>query len=192
MLVKESTLKKIPQPRAIDILMRYQQEKTFKQTVQAEMTPVQLINQCYKNKQWQELVVFLCHSLFAREGIWWGYCCVDGGRDGLSKGQVITLDIVYRWMIESTEEIRRLADLEVKKTGLDNACGWLAQAVFWSGGSITPLNGPESPAPAYLYSHAVAGAICLAALLPDGKQGEKRYKQFIKMGINIAAGGNGR
>ncbi len=80
----------------------------------------------------------------------------------------------------------------VQRIELDNATGWLAQAVFWSGGSITPANAPVSPAPAYLYSHAVAGAISLAAVLPEGSQAEKRYQRFIRKGINIADGGKGR
>ena len=192
MLVSAATLKKIPQTRATDILIRYQQEPAFRQTVTPDMTPVELINQLYDGNQWQDVVVFLCHSLFAREAIWWGYSCVTTREKKLPPEQLQTRDIVYRWLTDSTEQHRRLAELEVKKAGLDNACGWLAQAVFWSGGSITPLNGPESPAPAYLYSYAVAGAVCLAALLPDGSEGEKRYRQFIKIGINIAAGGSGR
>ena len=192
MLISVPALKKIPQVRATDILVRYQQEPAFRKTIQPDLSPVQLINQLYEHHQWQEIVVFLCHSFFAREAIWWGYCCAETLKEELPVEQSQTLGIVYRWLTDSNEPNRRLAEMEASKTGLDNACGWLAQAVFWSGGSITPLNGPESPAPAYLYSHAVAGAICLAALLPDGKQGEKRYKQFIKTGINIAAGGSGR
>ena len=102
------------------------------------------------------------------------------------------LNTVHRWLQDSSEPNRRMADIEVQKIGLDNAAGWLCQAVFWSGGSITPLNAPESPAPPYLYSHAVAGSICLSALLPDAQAGETRYKQFIATGIDIAAGGSGR
>ncbi|UYM14857.1 DUF6931 family protein [Endozoicomonas euniceicola] len=192
MLITVPVLKKIPQLKATDILARYQQKPDFRKTINPDLSPVQLINQLYDGKQWQELVVFLCHSLFVREVIWWGYCCIKTVQDTLPAEQQQSLKVVYQWLTDNTEPHRRLAEIEVKKIGLDNACGWLAQAVFWSGGSITPLNAPESPAPAYLYSHAVAGAISLAALLPDGKQGEKRYKQFIKQGINIAAGGSGR
>ena len=184
-----SSLKKIPQQKATEILVRYQQEPDFKKAIDPDLTPVALIEQLYQNEQWQEVVVFLCHSLFAKETIWWGYRCVSTIKETLPLDEQKSLPVIYQWLTDSTEAHRRLAELEVKKRGLDNAIGWLAQAVFWSGGSITPLNGPESPAPPYLYSHAVAGAICLATLLPDGQNGEQRYKQFIDLGLTIAAGG---
>ena len=79
-----------------------------------------------------------------------------------------------------------MAEVAVAQAELDNPWGWLAQAVFWSGGSITPINGPDCPAPAFLYSHAVAGALGLAAILPDGQEQESRYQMFIASGIKIA------
>ena len=127
-----------------------------------------------------------------RECIWWGYSCIRFLCDDLPEIQGKALEICFRWLQEPTEANRRLAELSAKQCELDNACGWLAQAVFWSGGSITPVNGPESPAPPYLYSHAVAGAICLAAVLPDGRKGEANYKDCIASGIDIANGGTGR
>lgn len=192
MLIKTSSLKKIPYQHAVDILQRYQQDKSLKAQVSVEMSPVQLINQLYDNEQWYELVTFLCHALPARESIWWGYSCIQSLGSDLPEIQKKALDIIFRWLQEPTEANRRLAELLVKQCELDNACGWLAQAVFWSGGSITPVNGPESPAPPFLYSHAVAGAICLAAVLPDGSKGESNYKDCIASGIDIASGGTGR
>lgn len=192
MLVKKETLKKIPQPKATEILTRYQQDKSLRTKISPEMTPVDLINMLDKEKRFNELVIFLCHSLPSVEAIWWGYLCVYQRRQEMPESEQKALDVINRWLHEPVESHRRLAEVAVHRVGLDNACGWLAQAVFWSGGSITAVNGPESPAPPYFYSHAVAGAICLAALLPDGQQGEKRYRQFIGAGIDIADGGDGR
>lgn len=192
MLIKTPSLKKIPYQHAVDILLRYQQDKSLKAKVSAGMAPVQLINQLYDNQQWFELVTFLCHALPVRESIWWGYSCILFIENERTDIEQKTLDICFRWLQEPTEANRRLAELSVKQCELDNACGWLAQAVFWSGGSITPVNGPESPAPPFLYSHAVAGAICLAAVLPDGSKGESNYKDCIASGIDIANGGTGR
>ena len=192
MLITKQVLKKIPQARATDVLKRYQQDKALRALIRPDMTPVDLINQMAKEKRFNDVVTYLCHSLQGMEAIWWGYLCVRQEVDSLSEMQKKTLSVVNRWLHEPVEIHRRLAEIAAKRVELDNACGWLAQAVFWSGGSITPLNGPESPAPPYLYAHAVAGSICLAAVLPDGQHGEKRYKQFINIGINIADGGDGR
>ena len=192
MLITKQVLKKIPQSRATDVLKRYQQDKSFRELVSPGMTPVDLINRMEKEKRFNDLVTFLCHSLQGMEAIWWGYLCVRQEIDSQPEMQKKVLAVVNRWLHEPVETHRRLAEIAAKRVELDNACGWLAQAVFWSGGSITPINGPESPAPPYLYAHAVAGAICLAAVLPDGQQGEKRYRQFIDIGIKIANGGDGR
>ncbi|MFK0572743.1 DUF6931 family protein [Endozoicomonas sp.] len=191
MLVTKQTLKKIPQSLATDILQRYEQDRSFRALVYPAMTPVELINLLAQEKMQQELVVFLSHCLLAMESIWWGYLCIDSTGLSLPETEQKTLDVVRRWLHQPVEEYRRMAEIAAQQAGLDNACGWLAQGVFWSGGSITPVNGPQSPAPAWLYAHAVAGAICLAAVLPDGREGDKRYRQFIDMGIDLADGGRG-
>ncbi len=195
-LVTKKGLKKIPQPLATDILQRYEQDRSFRKLVDPAMTPVQLINRLAEEEMYQELVIFLSHCLLAMECIWWGYLCVESlcesAGQPLSETEQKTLDVIKRWLHEPVEPHRRLAEIAVQQAGLDNACGWLAQGVFWSGGSITPVNGPPNPVPPWLYAHAVAGAICLAAVLPDGREGEKRYRQFIAMGIDIADGGKGR
>ncbi|OED43352.1 hypothetical protein ACH42_10260 [Endozoicomonas sp. (ex Bugula neritina AB1)] len=192
MLITQKSLKKIPQLKAIEILNRYQQEKSFREIVNADMTPVDLMNWMEQEKRFNELVIFLCHSLQPMEAIWWGYLCISPQVSELPEHEKKAMGVINQWLHEPIETYRRMAEIAVKRVELDNASGWLAQAVFWSGGSITPVNGPESPAPPYLYSHAVAGAICLAAVLPDGQQGEKRYRQYIDVGIEIANGGNGR
>ena len=45
MLIRTPSLKKIPHQQAVDILVRYQQEKSLKEQISVNMTPVQLINQ---------------------------------------------------------------------------------------------------------------------------------------------------
>ncbi len=192
MLVKEPVLKKIPQKTAIEILGRYQQERSFREQVSPELTPVELINQLYQQKQWQNLVSFLCYALRPTEAIWWGYLCIDTLDSPLTDVQSQTVTVVEHWLHAPDETHRRAAEIVIKQVGLDNPAGWLAQAVFWSGGSITPLDAPENPAPPFLFCPAIAGAISLAAVLPDGAKGEKRYRQFIQMGIDIANGGTGK
>ncbi|MDD7805138.1 MAG: hypothetical protein PUP46_06185 [Endozoicomonas sp. (ex Botrylloides leachii)] len=191
MLIKTPYLKKIPQLRAIDILSRYQKESSFKKTVEPNITPVQFINKIYDNKQWQDVVEFLCYGLFAKEAIWWGYQCILITESIYPEEQSRALKVVHKWLLDDSESCRRLAEVELEKTGLDHAYGWLLQAVFWSGGSLTPINQMESLPPPYLYSSAVAGAICLAAMLPDENEVAQRYEKFINLGINIAACSSG-
>jgi hypothetical protein len=56
---------------------------------------------------------------------------------------------------------------------------------------MTPAGEPEVPPPAYLYAHAVAGSISLAAAMVDPENIEDNYKLMLAQGIDLARGGNG-
>ena len=188
------TLRKIPQEKATEIFDRYQVDKELREAVSPELSPVQLIDSWFEQEKFNEVVTFLCHSLPARESVWWGCLCLQSVALSaeLSDVQQQALDAAENWVRNPTEANRRISEARAQKAELDNAAGWLAQSAFWSGGSLTPVDAPASPAPPYLYSHAVAGAICLAAVLPDGSKAKENYRQMIAIGLDIADGGNGR
>ncbi|MCL6271450.1 hypothetical protein M3P05_16130 [Sansalvadorimonas sp. 2012CJ34-2] len=194
-LTTNSELRKIPQTRALEIIERYQVEKELREQIDPGISPVELICQWLKEEMYNEVVTFLCHALPAREAVWWGCLCLqlvtDPSDNPLPQDQQQALDAAERWVREPTEANRRSAEARSKRAELDNAAGWLAQSAFWSGGSITPIDAPASPVPPYLYSHAVAGAVCLAAILPDGSKARENYKRMIGIGLDIADGGNG-
>ncbi len=189
---KIQALRKIPQEYAHDIINRYQVDKSLREKISPDQSPHALINQWLKEENYNQLVIFLCHALSAREAVWWGCLCLRMVEQKLNEEQQQALSAAESWVHESTEANRRISETRAKRAELDNAAGWLAQAAFWSGGSITPIDAPDNPAPPYLYSHAVAGAICLSAVLPDASNGKKNYKAMIRIGLNIADGGNGR
>ena len=186
MKILKSPLRKIPYPTAIQILQRYEQSADFKAQVYADTTPVELIRQSYRDKQWQELITFLCHALPVSETICWGYQWLIETKLSFSPEENQALDRVKLWLIQPSETHRRLAEIAAGQAGLASPCGLLAQAVFWSGGSITPVNGPDCPAPAYLHSHAVAGAIYMTCLLSQPEEAEPLLKQAIKSGLSFA------
>ncbi len=190
------TLRKIPQAAALEIAERYEVDKELCKQINPELSPSELICKWFKAGQFNEVVTFICHALPAREAVWWGILCLqlvtDEADNALPIEQQQALDAAEKWVREPTEANRRSAEARAKRAELDNAAGWLAQSAFWSGGSITPIEAPASPVPPYLYSHAVAGAICLAAVLPDGGKVKDNYKRMIAIGLDIADGGNGR
>ncbi|MRI33750.1 hypothetical protein EOPP23_12205 [Endozoicomonas sp. OPT23] len=188
MKVLKQNLKKIPYPKAIQILDRYQLSPDFKKQILPDTTPIELIKQSYRKKQWQELITFLCHALTASEAICWGYKCLVNSGLVFNNEEEKALARVKLWLDQPSETHRRLAEVAASQTGLESPCGLLAQAVFWSGGNITPVNGPDCPAPAYLHGHAVAGAIYMTCLLANSDQPEPQLKQAIRLGLSIAYG----
>ena len=173
-ITPKTRFRKIPQNFAVEIIERYQVNRELRDTISPVASPAELISDWLNQQQFNEVVTLLCHALPAREAIWWGCLCVrmvsNSARNALPADQQQALEAAECWVQEPTEANRRIAEVRAKKAELECAAGWLAQSVFWSGGSITPVDAPASPAPDYLYSHAVAGAICLAAVLPDGQR----------------------
>ena len=123
MLVKKQVLKKIPQPNVTEILKRYQQDKSLRELINPGMTPVDLINLMEREKRYNELVIFLCHSLQATEAVWWGYLCIRQKANDLPGIQKKALAVVDRWLHEPVETYRRMAEVAAKQVELDNACG---------------------------------------------------------------------
>ena len=189
MHIQQTHLKKIPHSKATDILSRYQQDRSLKSKVSLAMTPVDLINLWLSESEWQPVITFLCHALPVKECIWWGYQSLVMSEVDKSEIENTALTSVELWLKEPSEPHRRRAELTAQQAELDNACGLLAQAVFWSGGSITPLDGPECPAPDYLHSHTVAAAIYMSAIEPDPTHADEKLEQRLALGIRIADGG---
>ncbi|KXF83501.1 DUF6931 family protein [Enterovibrio coralii] len=181
---------KIPHPFAENILKLYEPQEGILPLIEPGMTPAQLIQRAMQEGLYADAVIFLAHGLPVREAVWWGCVCA-GMRDDWDEKQLGAIHAAKAWVHTPDETSRRYAEQMANEATLQNGAGWIAQAVFWSGGSITGPSDPVVPPPEYLYAHAVGGSINLTAILPDGAQAEARYHQFIEMGINIANGGNG-
>ena len=187
------TLLKIPQEKALTIIGRYQTGQEIKKEVDPRYSPGEVIEYWLQQEKYNEIVTFLCHALPTREAIWWGCLCVRlAARDAsLPDDQWQALEAAESWVRSPSEANRRVAEALAQRIGLESAAAWLAQSAFWSGGSITPQDGPPCQAPPYLYAHSVAGAIAIAAILPDGNKAKRHFKEMIRMGMDIANGGNG-
>lgn len=68
---------------------------------------------------------------------------------------------------------------------------WTATAIFWRGGSITPEGRSEIEAGEEMCGEAVANAIIIAAHKLSDKPSEW-FEHFLKQGLHIGMGGNGR
>ncbi|CAA0113999.1 Uncharacterised protein [BD1-7 clade bacterium] len=189
--VRTTSLLKIPQNLASDICAHYDQSDETKALLTPDLTPVKLINALIDDEQWQELVLFIAHSLPVREAVWWACCCLSL-RDDWSPAEVDAIQAAKAWVNLPDETSRRYCETVAEIADLQTAPGWAAQAAFWSGGSMIAADQPSVAPPAFLYAHAVAGAVNLCAVLPDGLEAAKRYPSYIRIGLDIAAGGAGR
>ena len=68
--------------------------------------------------------------------------------------------------------------------------GQVAQAVFWSGGSLSLPGLPVVPPPEHLLPTAVSVAAILAGLRPGPKLTKPTYERFVALAEEIAQGKN--
>jgi hypothetical protein len=93
---------------------------------------------------------------------------------------------VLRWVLDPTEEHRRAAE----RAGADAAdlpAGYLAQAVFFSGGSLIAPNLPVVEPPPFLANRVIAGAILMAAGQSPIDRDEQ-LRLFVHWGADVADG----
>ncbi|MCL6271096.1 hypothetical protein M3P05_14315 [Sansalvadorimonas sp. 2012CJ34-2] len=179
---------KLPYLTAQDITQRYQPSPEVETLLENNPTPEQLIGELNAEKNFADLVMFMAHGLPPREGIGWAIQCIQEIIDDCVPAEKVALATAKEWYINPTEKNRRDAERAANKAELQTAPGWVAQAVFWTGGSMTAPGTPVISPPPFLYCHAIAGAVNLAAILPDGLKADERYLVFIEKAINIAHG----
>jgi len=91
--------------------------------------------------------------------------------------------LAQAWLKDPAEENRRAAEVWLNDHPADNAPRWIAQAIFWSGGSLASPDLPELPPSPWLYTAAIQAAwIKLATSSPAGDL-NARWQTIIDTGV---------
>lgn len=183
-------LLKVPHDNPKEVFAFYEPTPDIIELSDGVGSPYELIQKAIAHHFYADAVTFLAHGLPIRESIWWATVCADK-RDDWNDDERNAVTAAKSWVHSPDETTRRHAEEMAKLSTLNTGAGWASQAAFWSGGSMTEPSAPIVPPPPYLYAQAVAGCINLTAVLPDGAKAEERYELFLKIGINLARGGNG-
>jgi len=105
------------------------------------------------------------HALPKREAVWWACMCAAHTAPAQSaEGDLKARELSETWVRQQSDDTRRAAMEEAKRTGFQSPEAWAAVAAFWSGDSLAPPNVPPVPPPAHLTGVAVAGAVALASV----------------------------
>ncbi|MDK2779386.1 MAG: hypothetical protein KYX62_17215 [Pseudomonadota bacterium] len=141
---------------------------------------------------YQDAVKLLAHGLPKREAVWWACLAARKAQTPeTDEDNVNALLATETWARKPTEEHRQRCRELGEKTQYKSAASWAATSAYWSTGSMTNPGDPEVPPPPYLYAHAVAGCITLAAATIDPENAEQYYQLFLTQGMDLARGGNG-
>ena len=170
------------------LLGLYEFDKQTVALAQGLERPVHLIDRLLAEQHFGSAVTFLSHSLKKNVAIIWCYDCLSDLPVTWSQQELQVLGRVESWLREPSQDRRRQHSNDLHSLGVMSAVGWLGQAVFWSGGSITAQDTPEVSAAPGLFGQAVSGAVQLAGLVNDAKYSSELYPRFINLGIELVAG----
>ncbi|HEY5603542.1 MAG TPA: Twin-arginine translocation pathway signal [Gammaproteobacteria bacterium] len=186
-------MQKVGADKAIDIVRHYELEKESRALLTEDQRPSEFLDTLIKNELYYDAVTFLAHSLPAREAVWWACVCCRYFLEGSDVKYQLALNAAEAWVYDPSEQNRRIAEKFAEEGDYATSASWAAAAAFWSGGSITKENDPAMEPPAFLYAHAVAGSVVMAAgwKQPEADEVKQRFETYLKHGISIANGGNG-
>jgi hypothetical protein len=149
--------------------------------------------QLIEQKMYVDAVRFLAAALPKREAVWWACLC---NRDVLTESskptEQIAIELAEAWVFKPTEENRVPTFLAAENATLQTSAGWVAMATFWSSGSISPVENTIVQPAEDLTAKAVSGSVMLAAVSGSPEKIEAYYSLFLKRGMSIANGGDGR
>ena len=181
-------------------------KKTTALLEEKDLEPEHFISLLLTKNSYEECLAFLAVALPPRESVYWAICCFDSipRPGGESAEEVLDNEInishafasARAWVNQPVESTRRHAGKMARLAGLKTAEGWLAQAVFWSGGSILSPDKPFIAPPEGVYSKAINSALKLLmgrSIMNMPREVRERVKpvmrmSFIKAGLSVARG----
>jgi hypothetical protein len=188
-----TALVKIQALTAAELLKEFELTEPDAQTIVVPDTAPQIsIERLIEGGFYQDAIKLLAHGLPKRESVWWACLSARAAQTPeTDEDNVNALLATETWARKPTEDHRLRCKELSEKTQFKTAASWAATAATWCTGSMTPAGEPAVPPPEYLFAHAVAGCIALAAATIDPENIEDNYKLFLAQGINLARGGNG-
>lgn len=142
---------------------------------------------------YHDAVTMLAHGLPKREAVWWACLAARASlTPEVDEDNMAALVATEAWVKTPSEENRAKCRELGNKTKFKTPYSWAATAACWSTGNMVEEKDIEVSTPEYLYAHAVAGSVSLAATIIDPKKTEEYYKLFLSQGLDLARGGNGR
>ncbi len=189
--MEKQTLKKFDHERMSEFIEEVELPERFSDQIHENKSDMQIINFLIQSELYDEAIKFITFGLPTREAIWWAYICSDElEREEKNANTQNALRVVNDWVKNPNDEIRRKAKVFADALELYTPISWAAMAVFWSGGSISPADKPEVEPDEYMRGYAVSNSLIIAAERDENPVEKK--KLYIKRGLHIAMGGNGK
>lgn len=154
--------------------------------------PVKVITQLLSKENYHDAVTMLAHALPKREAVWWACLAARKALDPEQAADAACITATELWVRDPSElnrkAAKKLGDSRKKKS----AAAWAATAASWCTGNMLDDDATIVAPPDFLYAHAVAAGITLAAVAAGPKLMADSYQLFVRQGFDLAAGGSGQ
>ena len=151
------------------------------------------INRLMDAGLYADAIKLLARGLPKREAVWWACLCArELQNPQTDEANVNALSAAESWVKNPSEDRRHTCKLLAEVTRYQTPASWAATAASWSHGSLAAEGEPVIEPPEHLYAHAVAGSVTLAAVMSDPVTPEKQFIRFLRGGLDLARGGNGK
>lgn len=139
----------------------------------------------------RDLFLLLVARLSKQEAIWWGCLCAwHAERPNPPPAVMAVYQAVFRWLHEPTDERRRETETAQKAAPAGALGTSLAQAVFFSGGSVLPPNLPEVLPPRTLPLQVLTNVAFIASRRGSPDETRACERLFLRMGLQVLDGQN--
>ena len=187
-----SDLTRIKARSAGELLQHFELSDESETVTGIDDTPRLAITKLVDTENYHDAVTMLAHAMPKREVIWWACLCTKKTMDQTVDLDCAAVAAAELWVREPNEanwlSVRKISERGKNRT----AAEWLATASSWCMGSMADTGDVEVPPPDFLYAHAVAASITLAAVAAAPEKIAENYQLFIRMGFDLAAGGSGQ
>lgn len=177
----------ITQMPAVEAAARCELSSASPEAVTAESTVLQLVEVLIAQELYDDAIRIWAASFPPRQAIWWSSLCVwEAYRDATSSAADEGFRCLVEWIEEPSDSRRRVAPTLVKPVGAATPLGILLQALFQSGGSISPPDLPKFEPDPMLFRKLVAQSVLLTAKQLAMQSREDRRVEFIERALQIA------
>jgi len=184
-------VKKFNRAKLSEIILELECDSAQTEQLQAINNETMILTQLIDQDQIELAVKFLALGLPKRESIWWAYLCANHAEHNTAELNTQNLlRIAQQWIRDPSEELRRQSHDLAQALELYTPMSWTGMAIFWSGSNIAPKGKPEVQPDYFMSDHAVINAITLSSETDESPHDQ--LKVYLKQGLHIAMGGNGK
>jgi hypothetical protein len=184
-------LSQVTAKTAAEICRRFTLDAEAQGLLHDRLAPKQYLDLVIEKGHLQDAVKVLAYGLPKREAVWWACQCVRAvaGPSPPAKA-VAALQAAEKWVATPTDDSRTACLAAAEAADFGTPAGCAALAAYWSGGSHAPPDAKLTPPAEDWTHHVVAGAVLVAAVLPEPEKRSEKLKKFLDLGVQVGSGAN--